>query len=120
VGALADLVVVLHLAFIVFAVGGGLLALRWPRVVWVHLPAVAWGLFVEVAGRPCPLTFLENALRRAGGDAGYAGDFVARYVMPVVYPAALTRELQLALAAGLLLANALAYAVVWRRRQGSR
>lgn len=119
-GPLADLVVALHLGFILFAVGGGLLALRWPRVAWLHVPAVLWGVFVEATGRVCPLTPLENALRRAGGGAGYAGGFVEHYVVPIVYPAALTRDLQLALAAALLLANAIVYATVWRRRDGSR
>lgn len=117
---LADLVVVLHLAFILFAVGGGLLALRWPRFAWLHVPAVLWGAYVEVSGRVCPLTPLENALRRAGGHGDYAGGFVEHYVVPLVYPAALTRELQLALAAGLVLANALVYVAVWRRREASR
>lgn len=117
---LADLVVALHLVFILFAVGGGLLALRWPRVVWLQLPAVLWGAFVEVTGRVCPLTPLENALRRAGGEADYAGGFVAHYVVPLVYPAALTREAQLALAVALVAVNALVYAAVWRRRRASR
>lgn len=119
-GRLADLVVVLHLVFILFAVGGGLLALRWPRVAWLHVPAVLWGVLVEATGGMCPLTPLENALRRAGGDAAYAGGFVDHYVVPLVYPAALTRELQIALAAALLGANALVYAAVWRRREGAR
>jgi hypothetical protein len=116
---LADLVVVLHLAFAIFAVAGGLLAVRWPRAAWIHLPAAAWGAFIELSGRICPLTPLEQHLRRAAGQAGYEGDFVAHYVLPVLYPAGLTRGAQIVLAAALLAVNVVIYAVVWRRH-GSR
>jgi len=111
----ADLVVLLHLGFIAFAVLGGLLALRWRRAPWLHLPAALWGGFVEISGRVCPLTPLENALRRAAGEAGYRGGFIEHYVLPLVYPAGLTREAQLVLAGLLLGANAAVYALVWRR-----
>jgi len=114
--ALADLVVTLHLAFVVFTALGGLLALRWRWVPWLHLPAAAWGGFVEVTGRVCPLTPLENWLRGAAGGSVYAGDFVQHYLMPIVYPPTLTREIQLALAAALVVVNILVYAVVWERR----
>ena len=112
---LADAVLVLHLLFVVFVVAGGLLALRWPRAAWLHLPALAWGAAIEFFGWICPLTPLEILLRRRGGEAGYAGGFVEHYLLPVLYPAALTRELQWTLGAGLLLFNALVYALVWRR-----
>ena len=78
----ADVLVVLHLGFIVFVVGGGLLVLRWPRLVWVHLPAAVWGVLIEFGGWICPLTPLENSLRRAAGEEGVRGSFIERYVMP--------------------------------------
>jgi hypothetical protein len=117
---LADAVLLLHLMFIVFAVGGGLLALRWHWMPWLHLPALAWGVTVEFTGWICPLTPLENALRRAGGAAGYTESFVEHYLLPLIYPAALTRELQLVLGGALLLINAVVYALVWQRRRRHR
>jgi hypothetical protein len=113
---LADLVVVIHLLFIVLVALGGLLALRWRWMPWLHLPAAAWGGFVELTGRICPLTPLENLLRRAAGSAGYEGDFIEHYLLPVIYPAGLTREIQFGLAALLVVINVMIYAVVWRRR----
>lgn len=113
---LADLVVLAHLGFIGFVVFGGLLALRWRWMPWLHLPAVTWGIFIELTGRICPLTPLENALRRAGGLAEYSQSFIERYVVPVVYPAELTRELQLTMGLALIGLNALIYAyLAWRR-----
>lgn len=117
-GILADLVVVLHLVFILFAALGGLLALRWRWMPWLHLPAAAWGAFVEVSGGVCPLTPLENRLRAAAGQPVYAGDFVERYLTPIIYPENLTYGMQLALGAALVLVNAAIYAVVWRRLRG--
>ena len=117
---LADAVVLLHLAFVVFAVAGGLLALRWRWVALLHLPALAWAAFVEFSGRTCPLTPLENALRAAGGEAGYEGGFVEHYLLPVLYPADLTRGLQWALGTGLVVFNLAVYAaVVWQARRHS-
>ena len=113
---LADLVVFFHFAFIVFAICGGLLALRWRRAAWVHLPAAAWGAAVEMFGWFCPLTPLENALRRAGGSSGYEGGFIERYLLPVIYPSELTRELQIILGAALVALNLFIYLIVWRRR----
>ena len=113
---LADLVVLAHLGFIGFVVFGGLLALRWRWMPWLHLPALSWGIFIELTGRICPLTPLENALRRAGGLAEYSHSFIERYVVPVVYPAQLTRELQLAMGLALIGLNVLIYAyLAWRR-----
>ena len=117
---LADAVAVFHLLFVVFAVTGGLLALRWPWIVWPHVPALAWGATVEFTGWTCPLTPLENWLRSAGGAAGYSGGFVDHYLLPLLYPASLDRELQLVLGLGLLGINALAYFLVWRRSRSSR
>lgn len=112
---LADAVLLFHLLFIAFAVGGGLLALRWPWMPWLHLPALAWGATVEFTGWICPLTPLENTLRQAGGAAGYAESFVERYLLPLIYPGALTRELQFVLGGSLLFINLVVYATVWRR-----
>ena len=103
---LADLVLLAHAGFVAFALLGGWLALRWPRLVWLHLPALAWGAAVELFGWPCPLTALEDSLR--GSESG---DFVGRSLLAALYPEGLTRAHQLALAAGLLLVNAIAYGV---------
>ncbi len=108
---LADLVVLLHLAFILFVMLGGLLVLRRRRLMWLHLPVVAWGAAIEFVGWVCPLTPLENHLRAAAGEAGYSGGFVAHYLIPLIYPEGLTRELQWLLGALVLLVNALVY---WR------
>jgi hypothetical protein len=119
--ALADVVLVLHLAFIVFVVAGGLLALRWTWAPLVHLPAALWGMFIEVSGGICPLTPVENALRRAAGSEGYSGSFVEHYLIPVVYPPGLSHSVQLVLGGFVVVANVLVYSVIWRRRnQGAR
>jgi hypothetical protein len=115
-GLLADAVVALHLAFVLFVAAGGLLLFKWKRVAWVHLPAVAWAVFIECQGRVCPLTPLENWLRVQGGEAGYEGQFVARYILPVLYPATLTRELQVGMGVLVLAVNGLVYWVLTRRR----
>lgn len=112
---LADAVAVFHLLFVAFAVMGGLLALRWRWLPWLHLPALAWAATVEFTGWICPLTPLENLLRMAGGAAGYSGGFVDHYLLPLLYPASLGRGTQLALGLGLLAINAVAYFFVWRR-----
>ena len=116
--SLADLLVGLHFLFVLFVVGGGFLTWRWPRVAWAHVPVALWGALIELAGWICPLTPLENDLRRAAGDAGYAGGFIEHHVIPVVYPAGLTREIQLALGLAVIMINAVAYGgLVWRRRR---
>lgn len=118
---LADLVVLAHLAFVLFVVCGGAAVLRWPRLAWLHLPAAAWGALVEYAGWICPLTPLEDALRQAGGQAGYAGDFVTHYVIPVLYPDVLTRGVQLGLGTLVVLVNAGFYwQVALRARRRAR
>jgi hypothetical protein len=114
---LADLLVVVHLAFIGFVVLGGLLALRWRWVPWLHLPAAGWGALLELFGWTCPLTPLENRLRELAGESTYPGGFVDRYVAPVVYPSALTRELQVALGVLVCAVNAGVYLLVWRLRR---
>lgn len=114
---LADAVLALHLAFVAFAVLGGLAALRWRWMPWLHLPALAWAALIEFGGWICPLTPLENALRRAGGAAGYPGGFIEHYLLPMLYPAGLTREVQWLLGGGLLLVNAVVYLLLLRRRR---
>ncbi|HXH06453.1 MAG TPA: DUF2784 domain-containing protein [Vicinamibacterales bacterium] len=111
-GLLADAVVVLHLAFVGFVVLGGLLVLRWPCLAWAHLPAAAWGALVELAGWTCPLTPLEQELRALAGERVHGGDFVARYLLPVLYPEGLTRRVQIALGAAVVAVNAVLYAVI--------
>ena len=120
---LADLVLCVHAAFVAFVVLGGLLALRWPRAAWVHLPALAWGVFVEFTGALCPLTPLEALLRRHGGEAGYSGGFLDHYLTALLYPEGLTREGQLALGAAALTINAIVYGAIvygWTIRQRTR
>jgi Protein of Unknown function (DUF2784) len=120
-GLLADLVVLLHLAFIVFVVAGGLLWLRFERAPLLHVPAALWGAFVELDQRICPLTPLELLLRERAGQAGYPGGFVEHYVTPLVYPEALTRPVQIALGALVLVANVAVYGIViMRRRRAAR
>jgi uncharacterized protein DUF2784 len=111
----ADAVLTLHLAFIAFVMLGGLLAFRWRWVPLLHLPAAAWGVFVEATGRMCPLTGLENALRTRAGISGYAESFVEHYVLPIVYPDGLTEDVQLALAAVALGVNLVLYGLLLRR-----
>jgi len=113
---LADLVVSLHVAFVVFAVMGGLLAVRWRGFVWVHLPAVTWAAAVEFFGWLCPLTPLENWLRRRGGTGGYSSDFITHYILPALYPEGLTREVQIALGAFVVLINLVIYGWVFRSK----
>lgn len=114
---LADLVLLLHAAFVLFVVLGALLVLRWPRVAWVHVPAALWGACIEFAGWICPLTPLENHWRRLAGEEGYAGGFVEHYVFPVLYPDGLTRNAQLVLGALVLLINVVVYGWAIRRRR---
>lgn len=112
---LADLLALTHLAFILFVLFGGLLAIRWRRALWVHLPAALWGAAVELFGWYCPLTPWENALRRAGGSAGYSGGFVENYLLSLIYPAGLTREVQMLLGGLVVAINGVVYWFVLRR-----
>ena len=113
---LADATVGFHFAFIVFVVLGGALALRKPRIAWLHLPAVAWVVYLELTGAICPLTPLENDLRMRAGQAGYQGGFIDHYLMPVIYPAGLTPQIQTMLGIAVLVLNVAVYAILWRRR----
>ncbi len=114
---LADLVMVLHLGFVVFVAAGGLLVLRWRRVAFAHLPAALWGVWIEVSGGVCPLTPLENALRRAAGERTYAGGFIEHYLQPLLYPSGLSRPGQLLLAAAVASVNVAVYTAAWRRHR---
>lgn len=117
---LADAVLLLHLGFIAWAVLGGLWVRRRPRLAWLHLPALAWGAWAVIAGVVCPLTPLENRLRRLGGEAGYDGSFVERYLLAAIYPdwaqGEAGRWAQIGLGVALLLFNAAVYARLARRR----
>jgi uncharacterized membrane protein YhhN len=113
--ALADLVLVVHFAFVLFVVFGGALALRWPRVAWIHLPIALYGAVIEFMGFVCPLTPLEVTLRQRGGEAGYAGGFIEHYITAAIYPAGLTRQVQFILGAALVGLNIVVYAVWWTR-----
>ncbi len=118
---LADALVVFHLGFVAFVVTGGLLVLRWRRVMWLHLPAAAWGVFVEFSGWICPLTPLENQLRESAGELAYRGTFVDHYIKPVLYPEGLTRQDQFAYGTLFFLVNAACYAtIIYRRRKARR
>ena len=114
---LADAVLLLHGAFIAWVALGALAVWRWPRLVWAHLPALAWGVWIELSGRLCPLTALEDELRHRAGQQGQPGGFVERTLLPLLYPDALTRPTQWMLAAGVVLVNAALYAWIWRRRR---
>ena len=113
---MADLVVLLHFAFVLFVVFGGLLVLRWPRVAYVHLPVAVYCVLIEVIGWVCPLTPLEKRLRESAGQQGYEGGFVEHYILPVLYPAGLTRGVQLALGVVVIAINLAIYAVIARAR----
>jgi hypothetical protein len=113
---IADILVALHLVFVVFVVLGVLLVLRRPRLAWAHLPCALWGALIEFAGWICPLTPLEIRLRLLGGQAGYTGGFVEHYLLPLLYPQDLTRTVQVLLGSLVLALNAAGYARLWRRR----
>jgi len=115
---LADLVLIAHLAFVVFVLCGGLLVLRWRWIAWLHLPAAAWGAVVEFSGWICPLTPLENWLRARSGEVDYEQDFVARYMIPLLYPGDLTRDLQLLLSTVVVVLNTVVYWWLWRMQAG--
>ena len=118
--ALADLVVLVHVLFVGLVLLGGVLVWRWPRVAWVHVPAVIWGVTIEWTGAICPLTPLENWLRSKAGEAGYATDFVAQYFLPLLYPAGLTRSTQFLVGGLVLVLNMAVYGWLLARRRSGR
>ena len=107
----ADAVVAAHFGFVLFVLLGGLLALRWRRILWAHFPAALWGIAIEFSGWVCPLTPLENHLRSQAGEAGYSGSFIAHHILPALYPAGMTRGDQIVLGVFALVVNVLVY---WR------
>jgi hypothetical protein len=117
---LADLLLGVHLLFVVFATLGALLLIRWPWVVWGHLPAVGWAAWIEFSGKICPLTPLESALRIRGGGSGYDGGFVGHYILGLLYPLGLTRRIQIVLGALVLVINVAIYGYVFYRRKKQR
>ena len=116
----ADAVVLVHLAFVVFVVVGGFLAMHWPRIAWLHVPAALWGAWVEFTATICPLTPLENALRRRAGESGYAGGFIEHYLIPLLYPDGLTPAHQRWIGAFFVAVNVAAYALAIRRARRRR
>ncbi len=115
----AESVLLVHLAFIVFVMLGGWLAIRHRAWAVVHLPAAAWGAYVELSGRICPLTVWENALRVRAGQAGYQGSFIEHYLLAIIYPAGLTRTMQFGLAALVIAVNAAVYRRALRHRRAA-
>lgn len=113
--ALAEFVVIAHMAFVAFATLGGFLVIKWKTIVWIHIPAVLWAAFIEFYGWVCPLTPLENWLRLRAGEMGYQSDFIARYLLSVLYPSGLTREFQFVLAIFVIVVNVAIYGCVLKR-----
>ena len=113
--ALADFVVLLHMAFVLFAALGSVLVFKWRRVAWFHIPAALWAALIEFVGWVCPLTPLENWLRRRGGQAGYQTGFIERYLLHVIYPAPFSRSLHVVLGFLVLGVNLAIYWWIWRR-----
>ena len=113
----ADLLVILHLSFILFVLFGGFLILKWHRIIWIHLPAVIWGALIELVGWYCPLTPLEQSLRQAAGEGGYSGGFVEHYIVPLIYPVGLTRDVQILFGCIVIGVNVVAYTLVIKRRR---
>lgn len=112
---LAEVVVVVHLLFIAFVVAGGFIVLWRPRLAWLHVPAVVWGVIIEFSGWICPLTPLENHLRLLGGNSVYRGDFIAHYIVPMIYPAKLSTSTQYILGALVIAVNLIIYALALHR-----
>ena len=115
----ADSIILLHLAFILFALLGGAMTVWWRWVPFVHLPAAAWGFIVELTGSGCPLTYFENYFRLKAGQSGYTESFVEHYLFNIIYPSGLTREIQFALAGVVVIVNIAIYGwLFFRRRAG--
>ena len=117
---LADLVLIVHLAFVVFVLGGGLLMLKWRWIAWLHLPAALWGAVVEFTGEICPLTPLENWLRAQDGEIPSGSDFIAQYLLPVLYPGDLTRGIQWLFGSVVVILNSAVYWWIWRGTPGEK
>lgn len=117
----ADLLVIVHFFFIIFVVAGGCLVLKWPRMAYLHIPAAAWGALIEFQGGICPLTPLEQHLRLAGGQPTYSVGFIEHYLEPIIYPAGLTREMQIFFGIAVLAINLMAYGwLLIGRKRGNK
>lgn len=112
---LADCIVVLHFLFIIFVITGGLSALKWRKIIWLHLPAAVWGALIEFTGWICPLTIMENDFRIKGNSLGYTGGFIQHYLIPVIYPTGLTHEIQIILGSVVVSLNLLVYWFIIRK-----
>jgi Protein of Unknown function (DUF2784) len=112
----ADIVLIIHTLFIVFVIFGGLFVLKWHNVMWGHIPCAIWGVFIELFGWICPLTYLENYLREIGGASPYESSFIQHYLLPVIYPPGLTTDIQILLGVIVIVINLIIYSIVWRYR----
>ena len=115
-GIIADIVVLIHLTFVIFAVLGGILFAWRRRIIWLHLPAFLWAFWIEITAGICPLTHLENWLRIKAGQGGYEGDFAAAYLLPLLYPVGITRDLQFILAILVIVINIAVYGAIFYKR----
>jgi hypothetical protein len=116
-GIAADAVMLVHFAFILFATFGSLATLRWPRLAWSHVPCLIWAISIALTGSLCPLTPLEDSLRRLAGERGLSGGFIEHYIQPLIYPEGLTRPFQVAMGVILISINAVGYGLLWRRQR---
>ena len=114
---LADLLVVFHLVFILYVIAGALLIFKWTKTLWLHLPSCFWGMTVEFSGRVCPLTPWEIQLRRLAGEEGYTGSFIEQYLIPIIYPSGLNREIQMLLGSTVLIVNFSLYTLILIKRR---
>ena len=117
---LADLVLLFHFTFILFVVFGGFTVLKWRRIIYYHIPTALWGAIIEISGWVCPLTPLEIELRVRAGSGFYTGSFINHYLTPIIYPPGLTQQLQYYLAAGVIIINAAAYYLIWKKLRESK
>jgi hypothetical protein len=117
---LADFVVIIHFLFIIFVAVGSLLVLRWRGFAWIHIPAAIWGALIEFMGWICPLTPLENFLRKKGQLAAYTTGFIEHYILPIIYPEGLTRKCQILLGTVIITINIIIYGCIFYRFQWNR
>ncbi len=113
---LADLVLIVHALFVVFVIFGGLIVLKWHKVMWLHIPCALWGALIEFFGWICPLTYLENYFLEIGNGNSYDGSFIQHYLLPIIYPPGLTTGIQILLGATVIVINFIIYWIVWRYR----
>ncbi len=113
----ADIVILIHFSFILFVIFGGFLVMKWPKFIWLHIPAMIWGILIEFYGWICPLTILENDLRRTEDGGVYTGGFIEYYLLPVIYPAGLTREIQIIMGFAVIIINLLVYFLIFKKTE---